>query len=104
MPYAFIPYKEAVMPRTVIESNSRLDLRIRSQDKAVIQRAAQLENTDLTNFILRAVLPAARAVIERAERIELSERDSLYVLDLLEHPPQPNERLLRAAQALPEAP
>jgi uncharacterized protein (DUF1778 family) len=90
------------MPREVVESNSRLELRIRPQEKAVIQRAAVLEHTDLTSFVLRTVLPAAQAVIERAGRAELSERDSLYVLDLLEHPPRPNERLLAAARALPD--
>jgi uncharacterized protein (DUF1778 family) len=35
-----------------------------------------------------------------AERIKLSERDSLRVLELLENPPEPNERLRRAAESL----
>jgi uncharacterized protein (DUF1778 family) len=39
-------------------------------------------------------------VIEKAEHVELSERDSLRVLDLLENPPQPNARLIDAARAL----
>jgi uncharacterized protein (DUF1778 family) len=39
-------------------------------------------------------------VIEQAEHIQLSERDSLKVLDLLENPPEPNARLLAAAKAL----
>jgi uncharacterized protein (DUF1778 family) len=90
------------MPREAIEDNARIALRVRPQDKAVILRAAQLERTDLTSFILHAVLPAARAAIRRAERIELSERDSLQVLDLLENPPRPNERLLAAARTLPD--
>lgn len=33
--------------------------------------------------------------------MELSKSDSLRVLDLLENPPAPNERLLAAAKALP---
>jgi uncharacterized protein (DUF1778 family) len=32
------------------------------------------------------------------EGLSLSERDSLRVLKLLEHPPKPNRRLLRAAK------
>jgi uncharacterized protein (DUF1778 family) len=32
--------------------------------------------------------------------LQLSERDSLRVLDLLESPPAPNERLLAAARSL----
>ncbi|MGB5087295.1 MAG: DUF1778 domain-containing protein [Methylocystis silviterrae] len=35
-----------------------------------------------------------------AEKLILSERDSLRVLDLLDNPPEPPERLTRAAKAL----
>jgi uncharacterized protein (DUF1778 family) len=45
-------------------------------------------------------LKAAVEVIEEAERIKLSGRDSLRVLELLENPPKPNKRLLAAAKAL----
>ena len=89
------------MPRTTIENNSRMALRIRPADKARLMRASALEHTDLTDFILRNVLRAADAVIEQAERLGLSERDSLRVLELLEHPPAPNARLMAAARALP---
>lgn len=34
-----------------------------------------------------------------AKRLALGERDSLRVLDLLEHPPEPMARLRRAAKA-----
>ena len=89
------------MPRTAVENNSRMALRIRPADKAKLIRASALEHTDLTDFILRNVLRAADAVIEQAERVVLSERDSLRVLELLEHPPVPNDRLMAAARALP---
>ena len=38
-------------------------------------------------------------LIDRAERLALSERDSLKVLDLIEHPPKPTARMKRAAKA-----
>jgi len=69
-------------------------------EKAMLARAAALEHTDVTGFILRSALPAAREAIDRAERLRLSERDSLRVLDLLDNPPEPNARLLEAARAL----
>ena len=47
------------------------------------------------------VLRAADAVIDQAERVVLSERDSLRILELLEQPPAPNARLMVAAHALP---
>jgi uncharacterized protein (DUF1778 family) len=89
------------MSRIAIEDNSRVAMRIRPQDKAKLMRAGALAHTDLSDFILRNALLAADAVIERSEKITLSERDSVRVLELLERPAQPNTRLLAAAQALP---
>ena len=88
------------MPRAVSENSSRIELRIQPSEKVALARAASLERTDLTNFILRRALPAAHDVIAQAERLQLSERDSLRVLDLLENPPAPNDRLKQAARAL----
>ena len=48
-------------------------------------------------------MPAAQIVIERAERIELTERDSLTVLDIIENPPAANGLLRRAAANLAKA-
>jgi len=79
--------------------SGRVELRLRREDKAVLVRAAALERLDLTSFILRAALPRAQAAISEAEKLTLSERDSLRVLDLLENPPAPPERLVRAARA-----
>jgi uncharacterized protein (DUF1778 family) len=52
----------------------------------------------MTTFIMRNVLPAARDVVDRAERIVLSERDTARVLKLLENPPKPTPALLAAAR------
>jgi uncharacterized protein (DUF1778 family) len=73
------------MARAVSETG-RIELRIDPADKAVLARAAALEHTDVTGFILRNILPAAREVIERSERLVLSERDSVRVLELLHLP------------------
>jgi uncharacterized protein (DUF1778 family) len=90
------------MPRAIVDTG-RVEIRIAPEVKAKLARAAALEHIDLTAFILRAALPAAEGVIERAERIALSERDSLKVLDLLEHPPTANAKLRRAAAGLKKA-
>ena len=92
------------MPRAVVEDNSRMSLRIRPEDKVLLMRAVAYEHTDLTDFVLRNAMQAAKAVIAQAERVSLSERDSLRVLDALENPPRPNAKLLAAAQALPPKP
>jgi len=100
--YHFNAYKqEPTMPRAVIEDNSRVALRVRADDKATLMRAVALEHTDMTGFILRHALDAARKVIAQAEHLSLSERDSLRVLEALENPPAPSEKLLAAARRLP---
>src|SRR5579859_3091568 len=93
---------QTTMPRRAIEDNSRMSLRIRPEEKALLLRAVALDRTDLTDFVLRHALLAAKAVVEDADRVRLSGRDSLRVLDLLENPPAPNAKLLAAARALPK--
>jgi uncharacterized protein (DUF1778 family) len=90
------------MPRVAVEENSRMSLRIRGKDKALLMRAVALQDTDLTDFVIRYAVRAAQEVIRDFEQVQLSERDSLKVLELLENPPQPNKRLLSAAKALSE--
>lgn len=86
------------MARSHTESG-RVELRLRPEDKSILTRAAAIERLDLTGYILRTMLPRAEEAIARQERIVLTERDTLRVLDLLENPPAPTERLLRAAKA-----
>ncbi len=90
------------MPRAAVNDNSRVALRIRPADKAVIMRAVALAQTDMTEFILRTALREAELVIEEHERVKLSKRDSLRVLQLLENPLPPNAKLRKAARAMPE--
>ena len=90
------------MPRLAVEDNNRMSLRIPATEKAVLMRAAALRSTDLTDFVRQHSLKAAMDVIQEAERVNLSARDSLRVLYLLENPPAPNAKLLSAAKALPK--
>ncbi len=85
------------MARSPTESG-RIELRIKPEEKALLSRAAALRREDLTGFILHTVLPAAERIIEQSERIELSERDSQRVLELLENPPKPSAKLRAAAR------
>ncbi len=86
------------MPRA-LKDNGRVELQLRPEDKATLARAASIKRLDLTGYILRAALPQAQADIAEAERLALSERDSLRVLSLLENPPNAPDRLVRAAKA-----
>jgi uncharacterized protein (DUF1778 family) len=90
------------MPRVPVENNDRMSLRIAAEEKSLLVRAAALQHTNLTEFVIRTVVAAARDVIDQSERVELTERDSVRVLGLLEDPPEPNEKLMAAAYALPD--
>ncbi len=89
------------MPRGAIDDNKRMNFRVRPEQKATLMRAAALRNTDLTDFVLQPALREAAAVIEAADRLTLSERDSSRVLELLENPPPANARLRAASMAMP---
>jgi uncharacterized protein (DUF1778 family) len=88
------------MPRLAVEDNQRMAVRIPAEEKELLVRAAAMEGTDLTGFVRRHSLKAAWDVIQAAERVKLSGRDSLRVLEVLEHPPAPNAKLVAAAKAL----
>ena len=90
------------MPRVPVENNDRMSLRIAADEKSLLVRAAALQHTNLTEFVIRTAVANAREVIELSERQVLSERDSLQVMDLLEDPPEPNEKLMAAAFAMPK--
>jgi len=95
--------KEAPMPRVAVENSERMNLRVKGDQKARLLRAASLRNTDLTDFVLRLALREADAVIDEAERVNVSRRDQARVMDLLENPPAPNDKLRAAAAALPRS-
>lgn len=86
------------MPSSPTARDDRIELRATKEEKRLLAAAAAYERLDVTSFIMRNVLPVARDVVDRAERIVLSERDSRRVLELLEHPPKPTKALLAAAR------
>jgi uncharacterized protein (DUF1778 family) len=81
--------------------DDRIEIRTTKEEKRLLMAAAEHERLDLTSFIMRNVLPAARDVIEKADRIVLSERDTRRVLDLLENPPEPTPALIAAMRRRP---
>ena len=86
------------MAATSAAREDRIELRATKEEKRILATAAAYERLDVTSFIMRNVLPAARAVVDRAERIVLSERDTVRVLELLEDPPKPTPALIAVAR------
>lgn len=85
------------MPTTT-NRDDRIELRTTREEKRLLAAAAAHERLDVTSFIMRSVLPAARDVVDRAERTVLSERDTKRILALLENPPKPTAALRAAAR------
>lgn len=83
---------------TTATRGDRIELRATKEEKRLLATAAAYERLDVTSYIMRNVLPSARKVVDRAERIVLSERDSKRILRLLENPPEPPPALLAAAR------
>lgn len=88
------------MSETPAAREDRIELRATKEEKRLLAAAAAYERLDVTSFIMRNVLPAARNVVDRAERIVLSARDGKRVLELLESPPKPTRALMAAARRL----
>ena len=89
------------MPRTQPNParTDRIELRASPSEKALLTRAAAIERLDVTSFVMRAALPRAEEIVASAETVQLSERDSLVVLELLENPPLPPPALVAAARS-----
>ncbi|MDE2133263.1 MAG: DUF1778 domain-containing protein [Alphaproteobacteria bacterium] len=83
---------------SAVARDDRIELRATKEEKRLLVAAAAQERLDVTSFIMRRVLPAARELVDQAERIVLSKQDTERVLDLLENPPRPAPALLEAAR------
>ena len=73
--------------------SERLEARITSEQKGLIEHAAALQGRTVTDFVLLSVQDAARRVIEDHQRLNLSLRDSQTFVDALLNPKPVNDRL-----------
>jgi uncharacterized protein (DUF1778 family) len=84
-------------PETTTASE-RLEARIPRATKALLVKAAALQGSTLTDFVLASAADAARRVIRDHEVLELSARDqAAFAADLLD-PPEPTPLLREAAR------
>lgn len=78
---------------------ARLEARITTAQKKLIERAAAYEGRSVTDFVVSAVASAAQSAIERHEVIRLNEAQSEAFVKSLLNPPAPNAALRRAVRA-----
>jgi uncharacterized protein (DUF1778 family) len=75
-----------------------LNLRIKAEDRELIDRAARTLGKNRTDFVLEAARRAAAETVLDQLMFKLSPKAYAEFLARLDAPPQPNERLRRALQ------
>ncbi len=68
--------------------DSRIDLRVTSEQKAILERAASLHGVSLSAYTLLNLLPIAQRDIDHQETLTLSNRDRDLFLSALDNPPE----------------
>lgn len=82
---------------TCQKTSARLEVRVSPEIKALIQKAADLEGSSLTDFVVTTVQAAAYKVIEQHQTLKLSVEDSEAFVNAILNPPKPNNALKSAA-------
>ena len=88
-----LPVKRQTRPRET------LNIRIRAEERSLIDHAAQARGTNRTDFILEAARRAAEDTILDRALISASPKAYVEFLTRLDAPAKPNKRLLRAMRA-----
>jgi len=81
-----------------VSKNERLEVRVSSTQKALIQEAATLQGRTLSEFVAASVQGAAEQAIREHKVISLTAEDSRAFAKSLLTPPAPNERLCALAE------
>lgn len=76
----------------------RLEARITADQKALIQRAAELEGRSVTDYVVSSVQDAAKRTVEAHDLIVLSTAESRAFVDALLDPPPISDRLRDSVQ------
>lgn len=90
--------KRAISRASMTTRADRIDVRITPETKALLVRAATLRGSNLTTFMLESAQERAVELIERYERLSLTNRDRDTLLSALDHPPAPAPALRKAFQ------
>jgi uncharacterized protein (DUF1778 family) len=76
----------------------RVEARVTAEQKVVLERAAALQGSTLSAFVISSAEAAAEETIRRHEVMTLSARDGEAFVRALLDPPAPNENLRDAAR------
>ena len=91
---------QALRRRSVsrVRKEERLEARITPGQKRLIERAAELRGTTVTEFVVASAQQAARDTIRDFEVLTLRDEARKVFVDALLNPPRPNAAARAAAQ------
>ena len=83
-------------------ASARLEARVSAETKALCQKAAAIQGSTLTDFVVNCTVEAAKRTVRENEFVELTVRDRIAFVEALLNAPAPNARLRRAAKRHPQ--
>lgn len=93
-----MPAKQKSRRTSKPKNDDRLDFRLNSEAKRVIEQAAALSGQTVKQFAVSTLVQSAEEVLARRQTIHLSNRDRDLFLALLDADEGPNETLREAAE------
>ncbi len=79
--------------------SKRIEARIKPDALILVQRAAEMKGSSVSDFVVAAAEGAARKTLEDTYTIRLSVEDQRRFVELMLNPPKPSPVLLRAKDA-----
>jgi uncharacterized protein (DUF1778 family) len=81
------------MPATNETKDERIEFRVSSEMKTLIQQAASLQGLSTSDFLAATAYREAKRTVEEHDIIRLTKEESERFVDLLLNPPAPNTKL-----------
>ena len=83
---------------TARAGRERIDVRLRAEQKALIERAAVIKGLTITDFVLQHTLEKAERIVREYETWTLERPDAELFAEALQNPPSLGPRLAEAAK------
>ena len=104
LPYTRKSRDDSVPPKSQLkvarrpQKQERLEARVTREQKLIIERAARIRGTSVTDFVLVSTQQAAAETIRNAEVLTLRDKSRETFIEALLHPPAPNAPAHAAAR------
>jgi uncharacterized protein (DUF1778 family) len=85
-------------PTQIAAKTARLETRLRDEQKALFQHAADLTGRSLTEFVVSSAQEVAARTVREHDVLMLSGRDRQVFVEALLKPNPPNKRVRQAAR------